>query len=129
MCFYIVVKKAFEHKVDCFHSGQQYRDVFRFNRGDVIEITQERKYIAELGWYFRVNINNIVSYFMSISAIENYYRENKVCSLLDLELEVNYWDFQVDTALEKREENLFQTGAKQLKKVKELYQDVYTKVY
>lgn len=128
MSFHVVVKCAFEHRIDCFQTGQDERCFFPFKRGDVIEISMERKYVADMGWYFKVIINYQHSYFMAISDIERYYKQEKVCSLLDLELEMNFWKYQVDHALANREEKLFADVVNKLKKVKELYEGIFEKL-
>ena len=121
MPFYMVVRKPFKHQIDCFCPYEEHSDFFQFDSGDIIEVTRERKYVSGVGWYFLLIINNKYSYYTSINDIEAYYEEQKICSLLDLELEINCISFQVDQALDMKKEQLFSRSAMELTKLKQLY--------
>lgn len=119
-----VVLKSFSHQMDCYCPCCYNTDEFQFLRGDVIEIQHEKKFLSELGWYFLIEVNQQYRFYMALDDLEQYYIENSICSLLDLELQANFLRHQVDQALNQKEKERFITNAQKLKEVERLKKKV-----
>lgn len=123
-----IVRESFDHHIDCFCPSQDHYEVFHFKRGDLVEVTEESKYMMEMGWYFLLRINNQDSYYISIHDIESYYEDKKLSSILDLELEINHLEYKVDQALILNEEEQFHISVTKLIPLKELFSEVIKRV-
>ncbi|AYA76201.1 hypothetical protein DOE78_12535 [Bacillus sp. Y1] len=103
---YIAVK-TFDHQVDCFCPDADHSEVVTIHRGDIIEITPERKYTVINGWYALVIINQNFSFYMAVEDIEWYFTKEQMISMLDMDLKVNYFRYKINQALDEGDEISF----------------------
>lgn len=103
---YIAVK-TFDHQVDCFCPDADHSEVVTIHRGDIIEITPERKYTVINGWYALVIINQNFSFYMAVEDIEWYFTKEQMISMLDVDLKVNYFQYKINKALDEGDEISF----------------------
>lgn len=103
---YIAVK-TFDHQVDCFCPDADHSEVVTIHRGDIIEITPERKYTVINGWYALVIINQSFSFYMAVEDIEWYFTKEQMISMLDVDLKVNYFQYKINQALDEGDEISF----------------------
>jgi len=103
---YIAVK-TFDHQVDCFCPDADHSEVVTIQRGDILEITPERKYTVINGWYALVIINQSFSFYMAVEDIEWYFTKEQLISMLDVDLQINYYQFKINQALDEADEISF----------------------
>ena len=103
---YIAVK-TFDHQVDCFCPDADHSEVVTIHRGDIIEITPERKYTVINGWYALVIINQSFSFYMAVEDIEWYFTKEQLITLLDVDLKINYFQYKINQALDEGDEISF----------------------
>jgi hypothetical protein len=103
---YIAVK-TFDHQVDCFCPDAVHSEVITIHRGDIIEITPERKYTVINGWYALVFINQSFSFYMAVEDIEWYFTKEQLISMLDVDLQINYLQYKINQALDEGDEISF----------------------
>ncbi len=103
---YIAVK-TFDHQVDCFCPDADHSEVVTIQRGDIIEITPERKYTVINGWYALVIINQSFSFYMAVEDIEWYFTKEQLISMLDVDLQINYYQYKINQALDEADEISF----------------------
>jgi len=115
-----VVKRSFQHEVGCFCTGEQHTNIIQLQKGDRFELTSERKYVEHLGWYFQIIVNESYHVYILLSDLQRIYEHNLISSLLDLELEINYYTYKVDHALENKEKETFDYYVQQLEKARSL---------
>lgn len=98
---------TFDHQVDCFCPDEDHSEVVTIHRGDIIEITPERKYTVINGWYALVIINQSFSFFMAVEDIEWYFTKEQMISMLDVDLKINYFQYKINQALDEGDEISF----------------------
>lgn len=103
---YIAVK-TFDHLVDRFCPDADHSEVITIQRGDILEITPERKYTVINGWYALVIINQSFSFYMAVEDIEWYFTKEQLISMLDVDLQINYYQFKINQALDEADEISF----------------------
>lgn len=121
MIQYCIAKETFTHQIECFCPGSIHATTLTINKMDIIEvITNEQNFTYNNGWYVLAIINNHGHFYISLEDLEQYFELGKLVSDLDLDLKVNYLHFQIDQALEKRDEALFLNHTKILKESSDL---------
>lgn len=115
-----VVRRSFQHEVDCFCTGEQHSNIIQLQKGDRFIITNERKYVEHLGWYFQIVVNDSYHVFVLLSDIQRLYEKRLICSLLDLDLAINIYAYKVDQALEKKDKRKFDENVQQLEYLQHL---------
>ncbi|KMY51760.1 IDEAL domain-containing protein [Peribacillus loiseleuriae] len=106
MLQHFIALKTFEHQIDCFCPGGEHAEILILNEGDIIEVTNERKFTMR-GWYFLVSINNKNMFFMAHDDLEMYFMKEQILSVLDLDLHINYLQFKINEALDVGDETTF----------------------
>lgn len=123
---YIAVK-TFDHQVDCFCPDADHSEVVTIQRGDIIEITPERKYTVINGWYALVIINQSFSFYMAVEDIEWYFTKEQLISMLDVDLQINYFQYKINQALDEADEISFMNytekmnGSNEMKEKLQMY--------
>jgi len=115
-----IVKRSFQHEAGCFCTGEQHTDIIQLQKGDRFVITQERKYVEHLGWYFQIIVNDDYHIYFLLTDLNKLYEHELICSELDLELAINYYEFKVDQALEQKERGAFDDYVQQLEEAKHI---------
>jgi uncharacterized protein YpiB (UPF0302 family) len=121
---FFIAKQMFQHQIDCFCPNGIKEDVVTIHRGDIIEITSERKYMMENGWYFLIRHNDKYDFYIALEDLETYYVDEKLASNLDIELLLNYFDYKIDQALDIGDEKSFFTFTTKLKEISDLKEKI-----
>lgn len=103
---YIAVK-TFDHQVDCFCPDVDHSEVVTILKGDIIEVTPERKYTVINGWYALVIINESFSFYIAVEDLEWYFSKEQIVTMLDVDLKLNYYQYKINQALDAGDEKSF----------------------
>ena len=114
----------FQHQIDCFCPNGIQEDVVTIRRGDIIEITSERKYMLDNGWYLLIRHNHKHDFYIALEDLETYYLDEKLASVLDIDLLLNYFEYKIDQALDIGDEKSFLMFATKLKEFSDLKEKV-----
>jgi hypothetical protein len=120
MVGYYIAVKTFEHLIECFCPGGNHADVVTINKGDIIKVTNERKFKMANGWYFLVEVNGRCIFYMALEDLEYYFIKEQLSSMFDIELKRNYLKFKINQALDTGEETSFMNYTTELKKINNL---------
>jgi len=120
MSQHLVVANPFTHQIDCFCPGDEQVDFLTFEYGDVIEVTNDRKFTSGNGWYSFIVINNQCSLYIALDDLEQYYRNKQIFSILDLELKINYLHYKINDSLETENKMSFLYYTSELNKLNKL---------
>jgi len=120
MHHYFIVNDQFQHFVECFCPDGEHEDMLTIKRGDFLEVTNERTYVLDQGWYNMVYLNSDKQFYMALEDLEKYFINGHIFSLMDLELHINHLKYQVDQSLGHGDENFFLEATNRLKKSNEL---------
>lgn len=104
---HFIILENFLHQVGCYCPGQSHQYVLEFQPGDVWLISDEPKYVDCLGWFLLIEVNNEYSFYMHVEDIEELYNNGNICSIMDLELKINYLSFKVNEALDTHDRESF----------------------
>lgn len=116
---YIAVN-TFDHQIDCFCPDADHSEVVTIHRGDIIEITPERKYTLINGWYALVIINQNFSFYMAVEDIEWYFTKEQLISMLDVDLQINYYQYKINQALDGADEKSFMSFTEKMNDYNEM---------
>ncbi|MDE5053241.1 hypothetical protein [Niallia taxi] len=114
-----LVVKPFQYMVECTCPRPDHTFFLDLHKGDIITVTEEKKYVDSLGWLMLVMINDY-SVYMFVQELEDFIDEEKIVSVLDMELKRNYLQFKVNESLDILDKEGFEQYAKELAKVKEM---------
>ena len=120
MIQYFIAKEAFTHQIDCFCPDSIHENTLTINKMDIIEITTERSFTFNDDWYVLAIVNNQGHFYIALEDLDQYFYLGMLVTDFDLELKVNYLQFQIDQALEIRDEELFLNHTKKLKEASDL---------
>ncbi|MCV9886752.1 hypothetical protein [Metabacillus halosaccharovorans] len=120
MHHYFIVNQQFQHFVECFCPDGEHEDMLTIKRGELLEVTNERTYVYDQGWYNMVILNSDKYIYMALDDLEKYFIKGYIYSLMDLELHINHLKFQVDQSLGNGNEDTFLEATNGLKKSNEL---------
>ncbi len=115
-----IAVQAFTHKVDCFCPGSIHSEVLRIEQADIIRVTNERKYVANNGWYMMVEVDNQYNFYIALTDLERYYKTGQILLKDDIEFNINYLNAQVDRSLDNKDEAMFKLFSTQLIEVSRL---------
>lgn len=99
--------QSFNHQVECFCPDGNHSEVITIHEGDIIEITPEQKYNEINGWYFQIIINHRCSFFISLEDLEWYFLNDRIVSMLDVDLQINYYQYKINEALDGEDKGSF----------------------
>jgi len=120
MIQYFIAKETFTHHIDCFCPGSIHETTITINKMDIIQITNEQSFTFNNGWYILAIINNQGHFYIALEDLDHYFSLGMLVTDLDLELKLNYLQFQIDQALETRDRELFLTHTRELKESSDL---------
>ncbi|KGP71415.1 hypothetical protein [Pontibacillus yanchengensis] len=118
-----IVTAPFKHEVECFCSDVKHTNTITFRKGDHLYLTEEKRYVDDIGWYFKVLINDMYSAYFIITDLEKLYQMEYLHSLFDIELEINYYQYKVNQALDEKDEETFTDYVTKLEKRQKLLQN------
>jgi hypothetical protein len=113
---YIAVK-TFEHQIECFCPDGDHAVTLSINSGEIFEVTNKRTFRTANAWYYLVRFNDQCMFYMSLDDLEQYFMKEQLLSMLDIDLEINYLQFQINKALDTGDEAFFLNNSKKLKEV------------
>ncbi|WP_257351025.1 IDEAL domain-containing protein [Pseudalkalibacillus decolorationis] len=104
---HLIAVKTFEHQIDCFCPGGDHANFLTINKGDIIEVTNERKFTMANGWYFLVGINDLCIFYIALEDLEQYFMKERLLSVLEIDLKINYFQFKINETLDTGDEASF----------------------
>ena len=113
----------FDHQIDCFCPDADHENILHFQKGDLIEVTPERK-STMLGWYALVVINGQQAFYMAIEDIERYFMSECISSQLDIDLKINYLQYKIDQDLEAGDKDSFAENSRKLRETCSLKEEL-----
>lgn len=120
MIQYFIARKTFTHQIDCFCPGSIHAATLTINKMDIIEVTSEESFTFNNEWYVLAILNNQGHFYIALEDLDQYFHLGRLVTDFDLELKLNYLQFQIDQALEIRDEELFLNHTKKLKESSDL---------
>lgn len=117
---HFIALKTFVHQIDCFCPDGEHADYITINKGDVIEVTKERNFTEGSGWYFLIGINDQCFFYIAIEEMEQYVAKERVISIVDINLKMNYLQFKINQSLDSLDEASFVNYTNQLNEVSDL---------
>ncbi|WP_226671208.1 hypothetical protein [Metabacillus litoralis] len=120
MHHYFIVEKTFEHMIECFCPDGAHEDSIEIKKADIIEVTNDRQYMSDNGWYIKVFLNNYWHFHIALEDLEKYFTQGMIVSLVDLELKINHLNYLIDQSLSKGDKFSFLQSTKRLKESKYL---------
>ncbi|MFT8322827.1 MAG: hypothetical protein ABF649_18305 [Bacillus sp. (in: firmicutes)] len=118
-----IVASSFQYMIECTCPSPDHVFSINLHKGDMITVTEEKKYIDSLGWLVLVLINDYQVY-MYIQELEDFVAERKIYSVMDLDLKINYLQFKVNETLDSLDKNNFSVFAKELVQLREIQDSV-----
>ncbi|WP_449598701.1 hypothetical protein [Niallia sp. Marseille-Q9988] len=118
-----IVLTPFQYMIECTCPRPEHTFILDLHKGDIITVTEEKKYVDSLGWLLLVMINDY-SFFMFVDEIEEFIANKKITSLLDLELRMNYLDYKVNESLDVLNKEKFDVFARELNDLKAIQKDL-----
>ncbi|WP_163581419.1 IDEAL domain-containing protein [Gracilibacillus saliphilus] len=115
-----IVGQSFSHQIECFCPGSIHTEVLRIEQADIIKVTNERKYIIGNGWYFKAVVVDYYCFYIALEDLEYYNAKGQILLMEDIELSLNYLNFQIDQALDNKDEANFRLFSEQLIEVNQL---------
>jgi hypothetical protein len=104
-----IAAKTFDHRIDCFCPDDDHSEVVTIQKGDIIDITPERKYTVINGWYALVILNQRCSFYVAVEDLEWYFSKKQMVTMLDVDLQMNYYQYKINQALDEADEESFMT--------------------
>jgi hypothetical protein len=126
---HFIARKSFEHQIECFCPDRHHAGLVTIHKGDLIELTNERQFIPDKGWYFLIGMNEEGHFYMALEDLENYYDSGQLISLVDLELKENYCKYKVNVALDSGDEATFMAFTSELKDTRQLKEKINKHLY
>ncbi|MGN8844251.1 hypothetical protein ACTNDN_15690 [Niallia sp. HCP3S3_B10] len=118
-----IVLTPFQYMIECTCPRPEHTFRLDLHKGDIITVTEEKKYVDSLGWLLLVMINDF-SFFMFVDEIEEFIANKKITSLLDMELRMNYLDYKVNESLDVLNKEKFEVFARELNDLKAIQKDL-----
>jgi hypothetical protein len=109
-----IAAKTFDHQIDCFCPDDDHSEIVTIQKGDIIDITPERKYTVINGWYVLVILNQRCSFYVSVEDLEWYFIKKQMVTMLDVDLQMNYYKYKINEALDEGDEESFMTHTEKM---------------
>lgn len=117
-----IVLTPFQYMIECTCPRPEHTFILDLHKGDIITITEERKYVDSLGWMLLVMIND-TSFYMFTDEIEEFIEQKKISSLLDIEWRMIYLEYKVNESLDKLNKEEFNQFALELNELKQIQEN------
>lgn len=115
-----IATKMFDHHIDCFCPDDDHSEVVTIHKGDIIDITPERKYTVINGWYALVILNQSCSFYVAVEDLEWYFSKRQIVTMLDVDLQMNYYQYKINQSLDKGDEESFMAFTEKMNESNEL---------
>ena len=116
-----VVMHTFDIQIDCFCMGSIHADRVTLHKGDRLEMMNERQFTFN-GWYVLVGINNQHFCFLSVNELESYVVKEKILSLFELSIKINYLQYKINEALDWMDVTAFMENTRVLNELRDYHQ-------
>mgnify|MGYP006961609770 CR=1 FL=1 len=107
---FIVSDRAGIH-LQCFCHGYKKENLvcrtLFLKQGDLLTVTNRKKYIVDAGWFVLIQINNTEEEFMSVQELEEAIRNERIMSELDCMLKLFHISYNLDQSLACRNKEEF----------------------
>lgn len=120
MIQHFIATETFDHQIDCFCPGEKHEELMTILKGAVVEVTQERRFSEHKGWYVLIIVNQYCVFFIAAEELDKYVKEERLLSLIDIELKINFLQHQIDKTLDKVDKGTFIDTTNELKRVYDL---------
>lgn len=127
MMQHFVVRRGFDHQIECMYTDGPPIENVQLRKGDILTVTYERKFVDTLGWYSLIGINGHYQFYMSMKELKGIYQQGKICSALDLELQLIHHNFKLNEALDTNNREAFLEFSEQRREVQELLDAISSK--
>lgn len=81
------------------NSGCSCHETIKFQHGDHLYILGEPFFVETTGWYIAVSKNEESPFYMSIPFIDDMYEECTLYTEMDLDLAINFHQYQIEQSL------------------------------
>lgn len=120
MIQFFIATETFTHQIECFCPGSIHATALTINKMDIIEVINHQSFAFNNGWYVLAILNSHGHFYIALEDLDHYFSLEKLVTDFDLALKLNYLHFQMDKALEARDEKLFLNHTKKLKESSDL---------
>ncbi|WP_312094478.1 hypothetical protein [Niallia sp.] len=118
-----IVLTPFQYMIECTCPRPEHTFILDLHKGDIIAVTEERKYVDSLGWLILVMIKDY-SFYMFVDEIEEFVANKKITALLDMELRMNYLEYKVNESLDGLNKADFEVFARELNELKSIQKEL-----
>jgi len=126
---HFIAKKSFKNQIKCFCPDQHHASQITIHSGDIIELTRDRKFVHDQGWYFLISVNDDRHFYIALKDLENYYDSGHLVSLTDLELTEIYYQYKINEALDTGDHESFMVFTSEIKELKKLKEKITNHLY
>lgn len=119
-----IAMNTFQHDIDCFCPDDYHAFSITLQKGDLIEVTPERKFTLAKGWYTFVVINEQHAFYMAMEDLEQYILNENIKSMLDIDLKINYLQYKIDQDLESGDKASFARHTNLLSETRKLKEEL-----
>lgn len=106
----IVADKKGVH-IQCFTSGNKKENLIChsafLNYGDILTITNRRKYIVNVGWFILIKINNNKEEYMLVKELDDAITNEKILDEIDFMLKLSSISYYLDQSLISKNKDEF----------------------
>jgi hypothetical protein len=113
MSQFFIVSETFSYETPCFCETGEHKELFEFNKGDIIEF-EDFQVSMDHGMFYTVVINNFHKLFMSMEEIDGNFLSKRFVSINDLKYMIKQLKNYVDYALDIGDKKLFLHYSEQL---------------
>jgi hypothetical protein len=111
---FFIVSETFSYETPCFCETGEHKELFEFNKGDIIEFEEDYQVSVDHGLFYTVVINNLHKFYMSIEEIDGNFLSKRFVSIKDMEYMIKQLKNYVDYALDIGDKKLFLHYSEQL---------------
>lgn len=121
MSRYYIVTALDGIEIECLYYGYKKDHVITENShlfcGSLLKLTNYCRRVIGIGWYIQILLNQSNSMYVSLNDFEKFINCNKICSIVDFEIELSMANYFVNQALDNGDKEKFHQAAGQLKKL------------
>ena len=118
-----IVLTPFPYMIECTCPSPEHTFILDLHKGDIITVSEERKYVDSLGWLILVMIKDY-SFYMFVDEIEEFVANKQITGLLDMEWRMNYLEYKVNESLDGLNKENFEVFARELNDLKSIQKDL-----
>jgi hypothetical protein len=128
----LIVADQFGIDIQCLYYGYKKENLVcnsvSLKQGDLLEITNQGRYIVGVGWFVLIRINNKIEEFMWVKELEEAIHVEKIMNSTDCLLQYFSVSYQLDQSLACRNKEKFLSLLGRKKELSFLYDQLCGKV-